>query len=119
VVSLGSAHRQLAASVASAAAGYPDRAWRSPLAIVHGDFRVDNIFFSGVGKGNRATIVDWQWIRVGPPLIDVCLLLGGCFVEFIEAAARSSNLAVARAAFAQLEAVAWPTVTSSRLLSCG
>ena len=46
----------------------------SPFAIVHGDYRLDNLMFPPRGAG--VTALDWQTVTVGPPLRDVAYLLG-------------------------------------------
>jgi hypothetical protein len=45
-----------------------------PHAIVHGDYRLDNMLF---GDERPFVIVDWQTVAHGPPLIDLAYFLGG------------------------------------------
>jgi hypothetical protein len=47
--------------------------WRGPLAVLHGDFRVDNLMF-GL---DRVVVLDWQTVSLGAPLSDVSYFLGG------------------------------------------
>jgi aminoglycoside phosphotransferase (APT) family kinase protein len=53
------------------------RAWGGPLTVSHGDFRLDNIMFAG-GQDARVVVVDWQTVRLGPPMLDAGYYLGGC-----------------------------------------
>ena len=56
--------------VASADGWGNDR--RPPLGLVHGDYRLDNMLF---GDG-RVTVVDWQTVSWGPPMLDASYFLG-------------------------------------------
>jgi hypothetical protein len=47
---------------------------RPPLGLVHGDYRLDNLIFSGSG----VTVLDWQTVSWGPPLVDATYFIGGC-----------------------------------------
>jgi len=47
---------------------------RPPLGLVHGDYRLDNLLF---GEG-AVTVLDWQTVSWGPPLVDASYFLGGC-----------------------------------------
>jgi aminoglycoside/choline kinase family phosphotransferase len=40
-----------------------------PFAVVHGDYRLDNLMFPPSGEG--VAVLDWQTVTVGPPLRDV------------------------------------------------
>ena len=60
------------------AAEYPAKAWTEPLVVVHGDFRLDNLLFSTGHDPLDATVIDWQGVRLGPPLIDVGIYLSSC-----------------------------------------
>jgi hypothetical protein len=54
----------------------PDRpltAHEGPLAVVHGDFRNDNLMFGGP----RVVVLDWQTVGLGDALADVSYFLGG------------------------------------------
>jgi aminoglycoside phosphotransferase (APT) family kinase protein len=56
-------HRRLEARI-------PDQ---GPAAIVHGDYRLDNMILSG--DGAVAAVVDWELCTLGDPLADVGLLM--------------------------------------------
>ncbi len=45
-----------------------------PYALVHGDYRLDNLLFPSTGPGVKA--VDWQVVSVGLPARDVAFFLG-------------------------------------------
>ena len=47
---------------------------RSPLAIAHGDFRLDNLFFESGG----VAVIDWQIAFRGRAAFDVAYFLSGC-----------------------------------------
>lgn len=49
----------------------------TPIAVVHGDCRLDNVLFSDAQ--GRAIIVDWQTINAGSPMGDISYLLGTSF----------------------------------------
>ncbi len=44
--------------------------------LVHGDYRLDNLLFGTTSTCPPATTVDWQTLRVGPPLRDVGYFIG-------------------------------------------
>jgi hypothetical protein len=46
---------------------------RPPLGLVHGDFRLDNILYTGDG----CKVVDWQTVSWGPALVDAAYFIGG------------------------------------------
>lgn len=48
-----------------------------PQTVTHGDFRPDNILFRGQDGRVPVTIVDWQMVDVGAPLVDVSYFIGG------------------------------------------
>ena len=50
----------------------------TPFAVVHGDYRPDNLMFepTGDGPGDGAVVLDWQTVSVGPPLRDLAYFLG-------------------------------------------
>jgi aminoglycoside phosphotransferase (APT) family kinase protein len=48
-----------------------------PAVILHGDYRMDNILFPHDPSAPVA-VFDWQATRLGPPLVDVGVYLGGC-----------------------------------------
>ena len=49
---------------------------RRPFAIVHGDYRLDNMLFGQAGSSRPLTVVDWQTVSFGPPLLDASYFLG-------------------------------------------
>lgn len=51
-----------------------------PLVIQHADYRLDNLLFNySPDNGVPAvTVVDWQTMRLGAPLVDVAYYLSGC-----------------------------------------
>ena len=63
--------------LAPKAAEYPAKAWQGPLVVTHGDYRLDNLLFSD-GDKPTATVIDWQSVLLGPPLIDAGIFLGTC-----------------------------------------
>lgn len=71
---------QLAAveRLAPKGAEYPSRAWTGPLVVAHGDFRLDNVLFREDAAGTHATVIDWQSLRLAPPLIDAAIWLATC-----------------------------------------
>lgn len=52
------------------------RSWRGHTVVQHGDLRTDNILFSLDDAAPRATILDFQTVRLGPPGIDPAYFLG-------------------------------------------
>jgi hypothetical protein len=46
----------------------------TPFALIHGDYRLDNLMFPPSGDGVVA--LDWQTVTVGPPTRDVAYFLG-------------------------------------------
>jgi hypothetical protein len=46
-----------------------------PLAVMHGDFRLDNILFDVQGGERRMATLDWQTVGAGPALVDVAYFL--------------------------------------------
>jgi hypothetical protein len=47
-----------------------------PFSIVHGDYRLDNLLFGEPGSPKPLTVVDWQTVSWGPPLLDASYFLG-------------------------------------------
>jgi Phosphotransferase enzyme family len=45
-----------------------------PFAVVHGDYRLDNLMFPARGSGT--SVIDWQTVTMAPPLRDVAYFLG-------------------------------------------
>ncbi|WP_186447031.1 phosphotransferase family protein [Mycolicibacterium porcinum] len=70
---LDSKHMALIERLAPRAAEYPNLAWRGPMVVTHGDFRLDNLLFSDADSSLVATVIDWQAVRLAPPLIDLCI----------------------------------------------
>lgn len=46
------------------------------FAVVHGDFRLDNVLFMNDGERRRIGVVDFQTAAVGCPLLDVAYFIG-------------------------------------------
>ncbi len=44
-----------------------------PVTLVHGDFKLDNLFF---GPSGEITVADWGLVMSGPPMFDVATFLG-------------------------------------------
>jgi aminoglycoside phosphotransferase (APT) family kinase protein len=57
-------------------AGQWIRSWRGPTVLQHGDLRTDNVLFAVDPDAPRATIIDFQTVRLGPPGIDTAYFLG-------------------------------------------
>jgi hypothetical protein len=47
-----------------------------PWAVIHGDYRTDNMMFDAAGGTIPLAVIDWQTIVTGPALVDVAFLLG-------------------------------------------
>jgi hypothetical protein len=47
-----------------------------PLAVTHGDYRLDNLLFGTPAGGPPVTAVDWQTPGHGPPVADLAYFLG-------------------------------------------
>lgn len=54
---------------------------RAPVTIVHGDFRLDNMFFGTATGGLPFAVVDWQLIKRGRGVIDVAYFLAWSIEE--------------------------------------
>ena len=70
-----------------------------PMALVHGDYRLDNLMFPIVGEGVRA--LDWQTVTVGPPLRDVAYFLGNSLEPGLRGASEEALVATYHAAIRQ------------------
>jgi hypothetical protein len=57
-------------------AGNWARGWSAPMVLQHGDFRSDNLMFSTIDTVPRATVIDFQVIRLGPPGVDAAYFVG-------------------------------------------
>jgi aminoglycoside phosphotransferase (APT) family kinase protein len=71
-------HVQLVRDLGPKAAAYPERAWRRPFVVAHGDYRLDNMMFGVGSAAPPISIIDWQAVRLAPPLIDAAIFLGAC-----------------------------------------
>jgi len=49
-----------------------------PFVVQHGDYRLDNMLFGISAEAPPLTIVDWQTVRLGAPLVDAAYYLSGC-----------------------------------------
>lgn len=47
----------------------------APRTVLHGDFRLDNLFFAA--DGSLAAIIDWQTVNRGPGALDVAYFIAG------------------------------------------
>ena len=65
--------RQLAEAYGPQAAAHLADLTKTPQTIVHGDLRLDNIFF---GNGQELFLIDWQVSGLGGGLYDVAYFLG-------------------------------------------
>jgi hypothetical protein len=50
----------------------------APRTIAHGDFRLDNIFFSKAGGSSPIAVIDWQISNRGRGVFDVAYFLSSC-----------------------------------------
>jgi hypothetical protein len=66
---------RLAQRVVPRAADYV-RNWRGPRVVQHGDYRLDNMLFGRDHSHSPLVVVDWQTVRMGPPLVDAAFYLG-------------------------------------------
>lgn len=57
--------------------------------VVHGDFRVDNLLFAPDGG---VTVVDWQTLGIGSPVMDLAYCIGTSFADPAERKAQESGL---------------------------
>lgn len=48
----------------------------APFSIQHGDYRLDNMLFGMPGQPNPLTVLDWQTVCWGPPVVDASYFLG-------------------------------------------
>lgn len=48
-----------------------------PYTLVHGDYRLDNLFLAGEGRDARVTALDWQGVCRGPGALDVAYFVSG------------------------------------------
>lgn len=52
------------------------RNWQGPKVIQHGDYRLDNMLFGTTASHDPVVVVDWQTLRLGPPMLDLAFYLG-------------------------------------------
>jgi hypothetical protein len=71
-------HVALVERLGPKAGTWPAKALVDPLAVIHGDYRLDNMLFGSAPGAAPVTIVDWQACRLGPPLLDHSIFLGSC-----------------------------------------
>jgi hypothetical protein len=71
-------HMKLVEHLAPRGAEFPTRAWRGPMVVAHGDFRLDNVMFRDTAGGLEACVIDWQSLRLAPPMIDAGIWLSSC-----------------------------------------
>ena len=74
---LPSSLREVGERLGTNVAAVRSRTARPPQTLVHGDFRLDNMFFD-VRDGAPFAVVDWQLFRKGRGVFDVAWFLSGC-----------------------------------------
>ncbi|MBI2723953.1 MAG: phosphotransferase [Chloroflexi bacterium] len=84
-----------------------------PMTVIHGDFRLDNIFFSGDGPDCRVALVDWQTPNRGWGAYEVAYFLSGCLTPEDR---RASELDILRAYHAAIAARAGDSYAMEDLL---
>lgn len=57
--------------------GVIDRLGRQPTTIVHGDYRIDNLFFDVTSPSRPLVAIDWQIAMRSRGLVDVAYFIGG------------------------------------------
>lgn len=70
-------------------------------AIIHGDFRLDNILFDIRGGSEPVATLDWQTIALGDPLVDVGYFMGAGIGTALREAHEDELLGVYREELAQ------------------
>lgn len=55
-----------------------DRIMGRPITMIHGDYRLDNLFFGHPGTGFPLTVFDWQLTRKGPGPMDIAYFMAWC-----------------------------------------
>jgi aminoglycoside phosphotransferase (APT) family kinase protein len=89
-------------------------------AIVHGDYRLDNVLFERLDPSRIAAVLDWEMSTIGDPLCDLGLLLTYWAESEDEPAARSlhgRSVTCERGFFRRAEVVAAYQSSSGRDLS--
>jgi len=74
--SVAAEHRSLCERFVASADAWAARR-PGPLTLQHRDYRLDNLLFGGPGSSRPLTVVDWQTVGWGPPLIDAAYFVGG------------------------------------------
>jgi aminoglycoside/choline kinase family phosphotransferase len=77
----------------------------SPLTVVHGDYRLDNLLFDPTPGGVPVTVVDWQTCTHGPALQDVAYFIGAAMPREVR---RDAEAELVRAYHAGLVAAGVP-----------
>jgi aminoglycoside phosphotransferase (APT) family kinase protein len=54
------------------------RSWPNPQTLSHGDFRLDNLMFGVENQAAPLIILDWQTVKLAPPVLDVAYYLSSC-----------------------------------------
>lgn len=57
----------------------------APCTLLHGDYRLDNIFLQGEGVATRVTAFDWQSVCRGPGALDAAYFVSGNLPEAVAA----------------------------------
>jgi hypothetical protein len=70
--------RQFGDAIAGRMKGIDDLIDLTPKTLVHGDFRLDNIFFDRQNQERSAFLIDWEDVFYGCGMVDVSWFLGGC-----------------------------------------
>ena len=65
---------------------------RCPQTLLHGDYRLDNLFLSGVGRDAQVTAFDWQNVSRGPGVLDVAYFHSGNLERDVAAACEQELL---------------------------
>ncbi len=55
------------------------RLTRPPLTVVHGDYRLDNCFFSASATSQRVVVIDWEFCTKGRGVYDVATFVNEAF----------------------------------------
>jgi len=71
-------HVDLLRQVAPHANRLTELIWRPPFVVCHGDYRLDNMLFGTAAGAPALTVIDWQTVRLGPPLLDAAVFLASC-----------------------------------------
>jgi hypothetical protein len=72
-----------------------------PWSLVHADYRLDNLLFGRPGSPQALSVVDWQTVGWGPPLLDAAYLVAGSLTPELR---RAHEQDVLRAYHAELRA---------------